>query len=97
MSTIKSNITPPASSAVTTHLQENNVNLGVLHAAHQDGDQLGQVWLECFLADWVLGQRQPKLTRLQGHVLIGVLREESQLRWWLTWCGGMMFGNCRGK
>ena len=56
-----------------SHLQEDNVNLGVLHPPHQDGDQLGQVWLQRLLADWVLSQGKPELTCLQGHVFIRVL------------------------
>lgn len=61
-------------SPYNTHLEENDVDLRVLHASDQDGDQFGQVWLQGFLTDGMFRQWQPELAGFQRHIFIRILR-----------------------
>ena len=55
------------------HLEHNDVEVGVFHAADQDGDQPVEVGRERLLADGLLGKGEPELAGLDGDRLVRVL------------------------
>ena len=60
--------------AARTHLEDNHVVLRVLHAVHEERQEVRQVRIEHLVAHRVLGEREPKLARLQSHVNLRVAR-----------------------
>jgi len=50
---------------ITQHLEQYDVNLGVLHSTDKNRNQVSDVRRENLLADLMFGQRQPELTSLQ--------------------------------
>jgi hypothetical protein len=57
-----------------THVEGEDVKLGVAHALEQDGQNARQDLLQQITAGFSLRKRQPELARLERNVLIGLRR-----------------------
>ena len=64
---------------VDVALEQYDVELRVLHAAHQDGYERVDVRLEHLVAYGLVGEHEPELARLERHRLILVLRAQQHV------------------